>query len=56
MVLQAFGEPGVRAGTLAEHLLAVYKALNQYTLAKYGRHLSRGRFRRLVLLHSGVPA
>ena len=56
MVLQGFGEPGVSANTLAEHLLAVYKALNQYTLAKYGRHLSRGRFRRLVLLHSGVPA
>ncbi len=56
MVLQALGEPGVDASTLAKHLLAMYKSLNQYTLAKYGRHLSRGQFRRLVLQHTGVPA
>jgi hypothetical protein len=54
--LRAFAEPGVSASTLAEHLLAMYKALNEYTLAKYGKHLSRGRFRKLVCKHAGVPA
>jgi hypothetical protein len=54
--LRAFAEPGVSASTLAEHLLATYKALNEYTLAKYGKHLSRGEFRRLVYKHAGVPA
>ena len=56
MALRAFGEPGVSASTLAEQMLAVYKALNVYTLAKYGKHLSRGEFRRLVLQNAGVPA
>lgn len=56
MALRAFGEPGVSASILADQMLAVYKALNVYTLAKYGKHLSRGEFRRLVLQNAGVPA
>lgn len=54
LVLRAFAEPGVSASVLAEHLVVMYKALNEYTLAKYGQHLTRGHFRRLVCKHAGV--
>lgn len=55
-LLQAFGQPGVTASILAPHLLNVYKALNEYSLAKFGTHISRGKFKRLVLEYAGVPA
>lgn len=52
--LQAFASNIVSPEMVARRLVETYKALNEYTLAAYGVHLSRGRFRRLILVHAGV--
>ena len=44
----------VTADTIAGHLVAVYKALNEYTLAKYRTALKRDQFRRLVYQYAGM--
>ena len=49
------GQPGVTAEQLAPRILATYQALNEYTLAKYGKPLRLAKFKRLVLTFAGAP-
>jgi len=54
-VLQALAlSDAVTADTLANHLVAVYTALNEYTLAKYKAALKRDRFYLLVSSYTGA--
>ena len=50
-----YGKPGTTAQELAPHIRALYRALNQYTLAKYGKHVTLTDFKRLKLSYAGVP-
>lgn len=52
LILRAFAEETVPAGDLKHHLLELYKALNEYTLARYGTHLTRDQFRRFTHAYS----
>jgi hypothetical protein len=54
IVLRAIAEPGVTAETVSAHLVKLYRALNEYCLAKYGHYLTRDRFKRLVYEYTGV--
>jgi hypothetical protein len=54
IVLRAVAEPGVSAETVSKHIVRLYRALNEYCLEKYGQHLMRDEFRRLVYKHTGV--
>jgi hypothetical protein len=46
--LRAIAEKGVSADTVRKHLVALYKALNEHFLEKYGTFLTRDQFKRLV--------
>jgi hypothetical protein len=52
--LRAVTGSGVSAEVVARHVVAVFQALNEYTLAKYGTRLTKDQFRRLVYAHSGA--
>lgn len=54
LVIRAVAEPGVTAETVRKHAVELFKALNEYSLEKYGRRLTKDRFRRLVLEHTGA--
>ncbi len=53
--IRFFGKPGITAQELAPHIRSTYQALNQLTLAKYGKYLKLADFKRLVLQYAGVP-
>lgn len=54
LVFRAVAEPGVSAETVRKHAVELFRALNEYSLEKYGRRLTKDRFRRLVLEHTGA--
>ncbi|MBX9627319.1 MAG: hypothetical protein K2X82_26185 [Gemmataceae bacterium] len=54
LVLRAVAKPGVTADAVRKHAVALFQVLNEYSLEKYGRRLTKDRFRRLVLEHTGV--
>lgn len=54
LVLRAMAEPGVTAEEVAQHLVKLFKAMNQYSLAKYGRRLTKDGFKRLVAEYTAV--
>ncbi len=54
ITLEAFAEEGVSADRVSHHLVELYKALNEYSLAQYGTHLTREGFKRLVFQGTGV--
>ncbi len=54
MRVQAIADEGVSADRVRHHLVELYKALNEYSLAQYGTHLTREGFKRLVFQGTGV--
>lgn len=54
LIIRARSKPDVTSATIRKHLVELYKALNEYSLEKYGRRLTRDQFRRLVFKHAGV--
>jgi hypothetical protein len=50
--LRAIAQRGVSADTVRKHLVAAYKAINEYFLEKYGTFLTRDQFLRLVFEES----
>jgi hypothetical protein len=52
--LRAIAERGTSADTVRKHLVAVYKALNEHFLEKYGTFLTRDQFKRLVFEETRV--
>jgi hypothetical protein len=58
LCLRAVAKPGVPADVIHKHAVELFKALNEYSLEKYGRRLTKDNFRRLVLECTGqaVPS
>lgn len=54
LLITAIAEEGVSADRVRHHLVELYKALNEYSLAQYGTHLTREGFKRLVFQGTGV--
>lgn len=47
LVIQTFADKEVSADTVCEQVIELYKALNEYTLAKYGTYLTLDDFRHI---------
>jgi hypothetical protein len=55
LILRAYARPGVSAEFIKRHIVGLFDLLNEYSIEKYGRRLTKDRFRRLVVEHTEVP-